>query len=157
VFTRTPDGAVESAGTLWEAPYGDLRVAVIMGRKEKKPMVKRSSALVVLSLAWMLSQTAFAQEAEKIPLFSSECEASQAPVTPASVEASPLPALPGITPEPTERATYICGSCSQAPCLGLLSDDECTIETSQGTYFGRCVVSTAWTCPAAPRKYCACM
>jgi hypothetical protein len=115
-------------------------------------MIKRSCALAIFSLAWMLSQAALAQQS---PLLGSECP--QALATPADT-APPtllpeLPVLPGMTPQPLQNATYICGACSQAACVGLLSDDECTL----GTYVGRCVVSSAWTCETAPRKYCACM
>jgi hypothetical protein len=111
-------------------------------------MAKCSGSLVILSLTWMLSQAAFAQQS---PLFSSACsgELSRALATPASLEA----ALPGIIPEPTPRATYICGPCSQAQCVGMLSDDECDL----GSNYARCVVSFAWTCEPPSRTYCACM
>jgi len=112
-------------------------------------MVKRSFSLVILSLTWMLSQAAFAQQS---PLASPACSGGLSPAlaTPASLEA----ALPGMTPEPTPRATYICGSCSQAQCVGMLSDDECDLGPST---YATCVVSFAWTCAATPRTYCACM
>lgn len=117
-------------------------------------MVKRSGSLVLLSLTWMLSQAAFAQQS---PPVSQACSGGflKALATPAVLEVA-LPGeatLPGFTPEPTPRATYLCGSCSQAQCVGLLSDDECDL----GSTPARCVVSFAWTCEAAPRKYCACM
>jgi len=112
-------------------------------------MVKRSVSLVILSLTWMLSQAAFAQQS---PLASPACSGGLSPALamPASLEA----ALPGITPEPTPRATYVCGSCSQAQCVGMLSGDECYFG---GSTYGTCVVSFAWTCEAPPWRYCACM
>jgi hypothetical protein len=120
-------------------------------------MVKRCGGFVVLSLlAVLCSRQVFAQSGPQSPLVSSNCAAGalQAVAAPALLEGVLTPSLPGLTPSPVPRATYLCGACSQADCGGQFEGDTCTF----GSFTGTCWASFSTICSTHPtRYYCGCL
>ncbi len=126
-------------------------------------MSKPFGLMVLLSLFCMSdSQAGTAvpampgDQASEMTRVAGECPSGSAqPLGAANaVEAAKLPSLFGMMPKPMPLFPWLCGNCSETPCLDLYEGADCT---TVGGSPGTCYASFATLCSTNPKRYyCAC-